>query len=123
MNYINGNILKVLGFIFVGIGFTGIFVPILPTTPFLIVAAACFARSSKRWHDWLLSNKLFGTVLKDWEGKRCIKRSIKIYVIATIVVIGSCSVFILLKGFYPRIICTLLLLTGLIIVCRIKVCK
>ena len=117
------NILIILGFIFVGIGFTGIFLPILPTTPFLIVAAACFARSSRRWHEWLLSNKYFGPVLKDWGEKRCIKRTVKIYVILIIIVIGSSSVLFLLNGFYPRIFCSLLLLAGLTVVCRIRVCE
>jgi uncharacterized membrane protein YbaN (DUF454 family) len=122
MRLFRKNILKVFGFIFVGIGFTGIFIPVLPTTPFLIVAAACFARSSKRWHEWLLSNKYFGPILMDWREKRCIKRAVKTYVILIIIVIGSSSV-LLLNGFYPRIFCSLLLLTGLFVVIRIKVCK
>ena len=117
------NILIILGFIFVGIGFTGIFIPVLPTTPFLIVAAACFARSSKRSHEWLLANKYFGPILKDWGEKRCIKRGVKTYVILIIIVIGSVSVLFLLNGLWPRIICSLLLLTGLTVVFRIRVCE
>jgi len=123
MEYFKESTLKVIGFLFVGIGFTGIFIPVLPTTPFLIVAAACFARSSRRWHEWLLSNKYFGPILKDWSEKRCIKRAVKTYVILIIIVVGSSSVLFLLNGFYPRLFCTLLLLAGLTVVGRIRVCK
>jgi hypothetical protein len=47
------------GTIFVGLGILGIFLPILPTTPFLLLAAACYARSSKRFYEWLINNRPF----------------------------------------------------------------
>lgn len=59
--------LNVIGIIAVVLAILGVFLPLLPTTPFLLLASACFARSSDRMHHWLLNNKLFGTALRDFE--------------------------------------------------------
>lgn len=63
-------VLIVAGTFFVGIGIIGIFLPLLPTTPFLLLATACFSRSSKRFYNWLVNNKRFGKYIKNYrEGK------------------------------------------------------
>ena len=55
------------GGLFVVIGAIGVVLPLLPTTPFLLLAAYCFARSSPRLHDWLLTHKTFGPLIKNWD--------------------------------------------------------
>ncbi|HEY1147806.1 MAG TPA: YbaN family protein [Pseudoduganella sp.] len=60
----------IAGFISLALGIIGIFVPLLPTTPFLLLASACFARGSKRMHHWLRSHGTFGRYLRDFEDGR-----------------------------------------------------
>ena len=65
-----------LGFISMVLGLIGIPVPGLPTTPFMILAAGCFAKSSQRFYDWIIDNRLFGSHVKNYrEGNGIPKRS------------------------------------------------
>jgi uncharacterized membrane protein YbaN (DUF454 family) len=66
-----------LGYLMVVLGFLGIFLPVLPTTPFLILAAGCFARSSPRLERWLLDHPRFGPLLRDWRERGAIPRRAK----------------------------------------------
>jgi hypothetical protein len=60
----------VAGTIFIGLGVLGIFLPVLPTTPFLLLAAACYARSSEKFYHWLLSHRWFSGYIRHYrEGK------------------------------------------------------
>lgn len=55
-------------------GIIGIFLPLLPTTPFVLLAAWCFSKSSKRFHTWLLNHKFFGPIVHDWQSSDGIPR-------------------------------------------------
>lgn len=56
-----------VGWSCVGLGIVGAVLPVMPTTPFMLVALWCFARSSERFHTWLLHHRLFGPPLQSWE--------------------------------------------------------
>jgi len=62
--------LKIAGTLSLIIGGAGIILPLLPTTPFLLLAAACYARSSERWYRWLLYNRWFGSYIRNWHEGR-----------------------------------------------------
>ena len=70
------------GMLAVSLGTLGIFLPVLPTTPFLLLAAFCFARSSEKFHCWLLNNKLLGRFIKNYVEKRGIPLKSKIITIS-----------------------------------------
>ena len=59
-----------LGTLFVGLGVLGIFLPVLPTTPLLLLAAACYARASRRAFRWLLNHRHFGPLIREWREHR-----------------------------------------------------
>lgn len=83
-------ILKILGLIFVGIGAIGVFLPGLPTTPFLLIAVALFARSSPELHRWLFRSRLFGPLLQEWQTYRAIRPSVRYTAFAAVVLgVGS----------------------------------
>lgn len=79
------------GLVFVGLAALGAVLPVLPTTPFLLVAAACFARSSPRFYDWLLENRVFGSLIRDWRETRSIAKHIKVTAIVMIGLVGGSS--------------------------------
>jgi uncharacterized membrane protein YbaN (DUF454 family) len=75
------------------LGFIGIFVPLLPTTPFLLLAAACYMRSSERMHKWLLNNRLFGEYIKNYQEGRGIPLKTKIFTVSLLWISILCSMF------------------------------
>lgn len=66
--------LIVVGTLLVGLGILGIILPLLPGTPFLLLAAACYARASTRFYNWLLNNRFVGPTLAEWRRTRRIPR-------------------------------------------------
>jgi hypothetical protein len=82
-----------LGCLFVSLGAIGAVVPGMPTTVFLVLAAACFIRSSQRLYDWLISNKTFGPYLKDYREGKGIPRRAKVLALSMIVIFVSFAVF------------------------------
>jgi uncharacterized membrane protein YbaN (DUF454 family) len=88
-------LLFVSGLLFLASGIIGAVLPILPTTPFLILALACFANSSPRFHQMLLNNRWFGVALQQWEENRSISRTSKIKAMLMVVLTFSVSIGVL----------------------------
>ncbi len=82
------------GSLSVALGAIGMFLPVLPTTPFLLLAAVCYARSSPRLHRWLLHNRWFGAYIRNYREGRGMTRSHKTAVLLLLwLTIGSSAVF------------------------------
>lgn len=84
-----------LGWFLVIIGAIGAVLPLLPTTPFLILALACFAESSPRFHRMLLNNKWFGQPLSQWEQSKTIRRKVKKKAMLLIILTFGISIWVL----------------------------
>lgn len=72
------------GLVFFGLGAAGIPLPLLPTVPFWLLAAFCFARSNKAWEDYLLNHPQFGSQIRDWQTRGAISRRSKVLAIGSI---------------------------------------
>ena len=116
------NVFRILGFLFLGLAIVGVFLPLLPTTPLVLVAAACFARSSEKWHRWLLENETFGPMIRSWEERRCVPVRVKVIGITSMLVVGGTSIFFALESTNMRIAGCLLMAVGLVTILRLKTC-
>ena len=74
-------IFVVAGTISLGLGAVGAFLPVLPTTPFLLLSAACYYKGSERMHRWLLDNKLFGSYIRNYKEGKGISQAGKVFTI------------------------------------------
>ena len=81
-----------LGFLSFAIGIVGAVLPVLPTTPFLILSAALFAKSSERFHTWLLSTKLYQRYISDAVHKKQMTKKAKRNMLVTLVFCGPISI-------------------------------
>ena len=84
----------VAGLAALALGVAGIFLPVLPTTPLVLLAAACFARSYRPFHEWMLAHRLFGPLLQEWHEHRSIPYRTKLFAIGMMAVtLGASIVF------------------------------
>lgn len=87
-----------LGLTFVGVGGLGVVVPGLPTTPFLLLAAACFARSSPRLYAWLLRNPTFGPLIEDFRAGRGVSMRVKVTALSMMAAFVTFALLVPLRG-------------------------
>jgi hypothetical protein len=87
-----------------GLGIIGIFVPILPTTPFLLLAAACYMRSSGRFYRWLTNNRIFGAYVRNYIEGRGMPVRIKVFTILLLWLTVGLSITFAVQNLVVRIV-------------------
>ena len=108
------------GTFFIGVGIIGIFIPVLPTTPFLLLSAALYARSSQRFYNWLISNKIFGRFIKDYREGKGIPLRLKIATVILLWVTIGCSAIFAIDIFWVRLLLFLIAVGVTIHIIRIR---
>ena len=110
----------IIGFLFFGLGAIGVILPVLPTTPFLLVASYCFARGSKRFNDWFLSTKIYQKHLDSFVKERAMTLKTKISLLSfasDMLILAFCLVDVI----YARIlIIAVMIFKYYYFICRIK---
>ena len=100
-----------VGLVALALGAVGVFLPLLPTTPFLLVAAFAFMSSSQRLHDWLIHHRVFGRLILEWHEHGAISRPAKILALASMLAVFAASVALQAPG------CVLLVQAPVLAIC------
>jgi uncharacterized membrane protein YbaN (DUF454 family) len=113
-------LLLTFGTVFLCLGIIGIIIPLLPTTPFLLLSAACYARSSTKFYHWLLNNKWLGKYIKYYREGRGIPIKIKFFTILLLWCTILISIFFFIDLFWVK---SLMLLIAILISIHILLIK
>jgi len=121
MKFVSKNhILILAGTFFVILGFLGIFLPILPTTPFLLLAAACYFRSSDRFYRWLINNRILGAYIRNYLEGRGMSRKSKVITLALLWITIGITIIFGIQNIIIRIILVTIALGVTIHISRLK---
>jgi hypothetical protein len=116
-------VLIVIGFISLVLGIIGVLLPVLPTTPFIILSAACFARSSQRFYDHLYDHRFFGKILRDYRDKKGLALKYKIYILTMLWLTISATAFFVTDLLFVRIILFIIASAVTVHISRFKTLK
>jgi len=115
------SILALLGLISLGLGIVGAFLPLLPTVPFVLLSAFLFARSSDRLHNWLITHKIFGQLIRDYHEERGITIQGKVAAISMMWISNIISiVFIINNILWLQILMSIITLSVTIYILQYK---
>ena len=114
------NILRLIGIIFYSVGIIGYFVPGMPGTIFIILAAFCFLKSSPRLYNKIITNQNYGLVVKDFIEFRVIPKKIKLIILSFIWFFSLVSIFYFLVNLYFQLFVLILAYIGSLVVLNTK---
>jgi len=113
-------IYNIIGTISLIIAFIGVVLPVLPTTPFVLLSAACYYKGSERLHGWLSSNKVFGPIIRDYEEHKGMKKTTKIRALTIMWAAVLTSAFIILSTWTMQALVILVAVVGTVAMLRTK---
>lgn len=108
----------IMGYLSLGLGAIGVVLPLLPTTPFVLLAAFCFAKSSPALHAWLLQHKSFGKAIRDWQEHRAISARAKLAALAMMALALGLSLLFGVSSIYLSIQAAVLAAAAIFILTR-----
>jgi len=111
--------LTILGFVCLGLAVLGVILPVMPTTCFVLMAAACFAKSSPRFYNWLLASSIFGPMIYQWQATRSMPKRAKTMAITSILFSGAISIYVLDSAMVQAIVAAILLIP-IVIILRVR---
>jgi hypothetical protein len=108
------------GTLFLALGVIGIFIPLLPTTPFLLFAAACYIRGSKKFYDWLIKNRWLGEYIKNYQYGKGVPFKVKIITITVLWLTIIISTILFVSNLIIQIILLIIAIGVTIHIIKIK---
>lgn len=124
LSYLGGYLLRLLllsvGVISTILGFVGAFLPLLPTTPFLLLAVFCFARSSNKFHNWLVHTKIYKSYVQEFYERGGYTLKKKFQLLLSVVIVVGISIY-LVDNIYVKIgLCVMLLMQAIVLFTVVK---
>lgn len=86
------------------LGVVGIFVPVLPTVPFILLASICYARASVRFYNWLMNHRYFGPPLLEWQRTKALPVHVKVFAITLIILSAGFSIIFLIRPTWVKVV-------------------
>jgi uncharacterized membrane protein YbaN (DUF454 family) len=109
----------VAGIIAFAIGVIGIFLPLLPTAPLIVLAAACFARAYRPFHEWLLAHRWFGPMLREWYHHRSVRYRTKVLAIAMMLVSFTGTIVFIVRPIWAKVLVAIFALAVAVLIYRL----
>lgn len=120
---IKKTVLQTIGYLSVGLGFAGVFLPLLPTTPFLLLAALCFSKSSARMHDWIYQNRLLGKYLRNYQEGQGVHLDVKISTLILLWASICFTMIVCMDSWAPRLFVLLTAIVVSVHILLVKTCR
>ena len=117
---IKKGLLVTSGTLFLVLGVIGIFIPLLPTTPFILLAAACYIRGSKKFYDWLIKNRWLGEYIKNYQDGKGVPFKVKIITITVLWLTIITSIILFVSNLIIQIILFIIAIGVTIHIIKIK---